>query len=154
MSLQDGWRSMDRRAIGYGALVGLVTGTIGLAIGGLSTGSMSWALLGAVCGGGTAAWLVEGSLGRHAAYALGADLLSSAIFFLVVTVGYPVLVGLAELNPVAGGAAALFLVVAGLAFAIPVAVLSAGVALVAGILVGLFKRIIGASGGPPGRTRL
>ncbi len=139
---------MNRWAIVAGAVVGFATGLLGLVVGALVHESVALPMLGAVCGGATAAWLTDAGIARQVLAALLADLLSSAGFFLLVTVGYPMLLAITTMDPVAAIAGPLYFIVFGLVFAIPVALVSAIIAVISGLLTGLLKEGLGARPGP------
>lgn len=128
---------VSTRAVLAGAAAGLVVGTAGLFLGLGSSSVPVWsAMLGAAAGGAVAAYLSSRGLGADVLAACLADLLSSAIVFVLGVVGF---VAALVLDEGLGAVGALFLgpvsALFGLFVAIPVALASVAVAAVVGAAV-------------------
>lgn len=129
--------------IGVGAVVGLVTGVTGILVlpGGAVT--VGGGLIGAVGGGVTAAALSDHGLRGDVANGVAADLLSSALFFLVVLVAYLATVAAEEgLAVIEAVYFSLFYVVFGSAVAFPVALVSVAIAGCAAGVTSVAKRAV------------
>lgn len=86
-----GWRrSVHPRAVLAGTAVTLIVGTAGLVL------TVVGALLGAVAGGATTAYLADDRLGVDVLHACAADVVSSLLFFVLVLVYYLAIVASEE----------------------------------------------------------
>lgn len=128
------WRSEVYGAVG-GALVGLVTGLVGMAVFG------GWgATLGAVCGGATGALLCDEGLLRDVLTAATADLLSSVLVFVLFLVWYLATVAVEEgLAVISAVWFSFFYTLIGGTIAFAIAAVSLQVAIASGVIASLVR---------------
>lgn len=121
-----------------GAVVGLVTGTIGMALAPPDVFAFAGGMLGAVCGGSAAAAVSNQGTTEDVVYAGVADVASSVLFFVIVVVAL-----LVEPNePLGALLFAPYLLLFGTVVAVPIAAVSLFVALLSGLVTSLAKTAV------------
>lgn len=131
------------RSVAVGAFTGLLVGTVGLLLAPGGAASFAGGMSGAVAGGVAAAYVSDSGLVRDSIVALFADLTSSVVFFVLVVAG----IGATALSGDGGSVPAAFLGsifvgLWGLVIAIPVAMVSVVIAVLAGATTSLTRRLV------------